>query len=551
MPLALELAAAWTRVLPCEAIAAELRQGTELLRATSTDHLARHASIDLVFDQSWRLLTALERDVLSRLSVFRRGFSVEAARSVAGASLPVLGALADKSLLRKDEARIVLHPLVQQLAAARLGDGEARASTEAAHGLYFHRLLAQLRRAVEYGDREALRQVNAEFANCRTAWHWAIAHERTDLLAMSALTLMRYCDNGGRFHEGLSLLRAAIESLPAHADPRVRPLLLSSAANLECRLDRYSDAHATAAQALTATRATRDHDARLLCLKVLGVSSLFGGRYGDARRYLKQALQHSPASTDPRNAAGVLQNLALIEKALGQYDEALQMNMQALVQYRILGDVACEALCLNNLGAVHFNRGDCESAAMHLESGLALCERHGLLNTRGMILCVLTDVSIKTGDFDQAHACAERAIEVAAQTGSPTLKSLLEMQLTRIAVQRGDLGGARGHLQASLEVATATGLPSYQLAGLARLAEILEAQGEEGCACRILAFAVEHPAIDPADRAEMRGRLAQRGISTNALPAWPGLELEPLVHRVVAETPIAYAPLIALLRGPR
>ena len=106
-------------------------------------------------DQSWRLLTAAEREALSRLSVFQGGFSAEAARSIAAAPLPVLGALADKSLLRKDGARIFLHPLVQQLSALRLNDGESRESTEKAHALYFHRLMAQLRRGVENGDRDA------------------------------------------------------------------------------------------------------------------------------------------------------------------------------------------------------------------------------------------------------------------------------------------------------------------------------------------------------------------------------------------------------------
>ena len=120
LPLALELAASWTRVLSCAAIAAELRRGTELLQAVDAAQPARHASMDVVFDHSWRLLTPVERDALARLSVFRGGFSAEAARAVAGASLPVLGALADKSLLRKDDARIYLHPLVNQFA-----DGEA------------------------------------------------------------------------------------------------------------------------------------------------------------------------------------------------------------------------------------------------------------------------------------------------------------------------------------------------------------------------------------------------------------------------------------------
>ena len=85
-------------------------------------------------------LSPVERDSLSRLSVFRGGFTAEAARAIASARLPVLGALADKSLLRKEEARIFMHPLVQQLAELRLSASDHRESTERAHALYFHRL---------------------------------------------------------------------------------------------------------------------------------------------------------------------------------------------------------------------------------------------------------------------------------------------------------------------------------------------------------------------------------------------------------------------------
>ena len=186
LPLALELAAAWTRVLSCDAIAAELRQGTELLHAVDAAHPARHASIDVVFDQSWRLLSQIERDALSRLSVFHGGFSAEAARAIAGASLPVLGALADKSLLRKEGPRIFLHPLVQQLAAARLGDGPVQAATRAAHAAYFHRLLAQLRPLAEAGDRVALQTIDVEFENCRRAWAWSIVQAQADALRRSS-----------------------------------------------------------------------------------------------------------------------------------------------------------------------------------------------------------------------------------------------------------------------------------------------------------------------------------------------------------------------------
>ncbi len=549
LPLALELAAAWTRVLSCDAIAAELRQGSELLHAEDAAHPARHASIEVVFDQSWRLLSASERDALARLSVFRGGFSAEAARAIAAASLPVLGALVDKSLLQKDGARLSMHPLVQQLAFLRLAAGETREATERAHAAYFHRLLAQQRRVVGGGDREALQAVDREFENCKTAWRWSAAHGETDALAKSVLTLLHFCDHRSRFEEGLSLLRDALDSQSARDDARLEAMLLSAVAHLEYRLDRYPDAEATATRVLAAARGTRDRDAKLQCLKVLGSCALRRGRHGDAKRFFEQALEQAPASIDPRNAAAMLDNLALVEKAMGRYDEALRLSLQSLAQYRRLGDVAGEALCLNNLGALHLAKEEYESADVCLHEGLAIGDRHGLVSTRGFIFANLAEVARKTGRPDSAEDYSRRALEVVQTTGNRGVASWLKQQLVLLALQRGDLTAARSELAAALGIATAIGVPALQLQGVMCFAEVLAAQGEPECARLVLTFAAAHPSTRAPDRDEFRARLAQWGAAPSAAPAWPGLELDELVHRIVVESSIAHAPLIATLRG--
>ena len=546
LPLALELAAAWTRVLSCEAIAAELREGTELLRAVDPARPARHASIELVFDQSCRLLTATERGALSRLSAFRGGFTAEAARAVAGAPLAVIGALVDKSLLRKDGARAFLHPLVHQLAAERLDDGDARTATGAAHAHYYHRLLVQLRRAVEKGDRDGLRQIDADFENCRAAWRWSVASGQAEALARSMPTLLQYCDHRGRFDEGLSLLRDALESGAVRADPRFEPLFTSAVAHLEYRLDRYAEACEAAMRALAATR---DRDTRLQCQKVLGSCCLRLGRLEDARRHYQQALKESPASTDPHNAAATLGNLALVEKALGRYDESLRLAMQSLVQYRRLGNVAGEALCLSQLGTLQMDRGEHDAAATHFKAGLDLCDRHGLVSTRGFILANLTELAMKAGDTDTAESYGHRALEVAALIHNRANVCWLELQFVRIALRRGDPAAARNHLRTSLDIAMAIGRPSLQLAGVCCFAEILVAQGERDCARRVLAFAAGHPSMIPQERDDARERLAKWGAVDAPEPAWPGIELGELIHRIVVETDAAHAPLIASIRG--
>ena len=549
LPLALELAAAWTRVLSCDAIATELRQGTELLHTVDAAQPSRHASIDVVFDQSWRLLSKIEREVLSRLSVFQGGFSADAARAIAGAPLPVLGALADKSLLRKDGARIHLHPLVQQLSAARLGDGPELAATQKAHAAYFHRLLAQLKSAAAAGERAAVQTIDVDFENCRRAWIWSIENNQTDALMRSYATLLDYCDHRGRFEEGLALFRAAIEAPPAQADSRLQALLLSKVAHLEYRLARYADAQASASAALAATRHSRDRAAKTQALTVLATCALQLGRLEEARRYFKQSLDVASHEDKAHSAAVTLDHLALVEKRLGNYAEALRLSSQSLVEHRRLGDRAGEALCLNNLGALSLVTREYEAAGSYLRQSLAICERDGIVSHRAFIFSNLAEIAMRTGDAAAAETHAERAFEVANATGNRGVVSWAKFMVAALAARRGALDAARSALADGLGVVLAIGVPSLKFDAVNCFAEILAAQGEASCARQVLAYAADHPLASQLVRDELRTRLDTFPASASAEPVWPGMELDDLLHRIVVESKIGYAPLVAKLRG--
>ncbi len=548
LPLALELAASWTRVLSCAEIAAELRESTELLRATDATQPARHASIEVVFDQSWSLLTEGERSVLARLSVFRGGFTPEAARAVSGAALPVLGALTDKSLLRRDSRRLSMHPLVQQFAAARLARSTEALATRASHAGYFHRYLEQLRSAADIGEVAALKTIDVEFENFRAAWRFSMQHNAADGVRKSVPTFRQYCDHRGRFQEALAMLTEMQASPTANADVGLQALLLSSIAHLEYRLDRYGDAEATARRGLNLAEQMGNHDATLQCLKVLGACYLRLGRLADAKHFFAQALKQAPAALDPHSAAAVLDNMALVEKNAGRFQTALKLSLRALAEHRRLGSVAGEALCLNNLGALYLDRDDPASAAMYLREGLALCERHGLLNTRALTLTNLTGIAILSGDHDEAQALGKRALEVVESAGNRVLACWLKLQFARLALERGDVGSARSDLGASLAIAIAIGRPSLQIAGVTRFAEILAAQQETASARWVLGLAEHHPRIAGPELDEVRAQYRRLPESDDASAESPSIEFDDLLHRIVAETDVAYAPLIAEFR---
>src|SRR5262249_11094821 len=120
MPLALELAAAWVELLPLAEIAAQIERSADFLATDMHDLPERQRSMRAVFDWSWQLLRPDEQRIFRQLAVFRGGFTIAAAQTVAEASLRSLLRLVEKSLLQIDEGYYKIHELLRQFAAEQL-----------------------------------------------------------------------------------------------------------------------------------------------------------------------------------------------------------------------------------------------------------------------------------------------------------------------------------------------------------------------------------------------------------------------------------------------
>ncbi|RZL98905.1 MAG: tetratricopeptide repeat protein [Variovorax sp.] len=550
LPLALELAAAWARVLPCTAIAAELRAGTELLRADGSTHPPRHASMEVVFEQSWQRLVPAEREVLARLSVFRGGFQAESARAVAAAALPVLSALADKSLLRKDGPRLALHPLVQQLAAHKLGDAQHR-ETRAAHSAYFLHRLAQWQPATETGERGTLKAIDADLENFRVAWQWALAGGPTDAIPGCTTALLKYFDHRGLNEEGLRWLREAAEAPRTQQDAELHVLLESSISHLYYRLDRYAEAESLAAQALDRIDPKQPQSAaRIQALLVLAACALRVGRLDEAQRRYEQLLARVRSEGRPQQIAGALDNLSLVHKRFGRYDDALRLSLESLEQHRRIGHGAGIALCLNNLGSLYISRGEPAAAMAPLREAVALCERDGLANTGAMVQTNLSHAAMYLGDLGAARRHTQLSVEGAVASGNRSVWTWIHSHGARVSVREGDFAASRAALAEGLSTAVALGSPSLLAPGLIAFAELLNAEGHALLARRCLAFFIELPDLSRSDRDEMRAQLTQWGGLPAGAPRWQGMALPELLQRISTEAPQRHAALIAQLQAP-
>ena len=179
LPLGIELAASWVSVLSCAEIADEIERNIDFLATSMRDVPERHRSLRAAFDQSWRLLSGEQQDVLARLSVLRGDFGREAAAAVAGADLRLLSDLVSKSLVRRsDFGRYELHELLRQYAAEKLAAGspDALAATRERHARHYLGVLDERRGAlVGKGVVQARDELRRELDNLRVAAEWAVA----------------------------------------------------------------------------------------------------------------------------------------------------------------------------------------------------------------------------------------------------------------------------------------------------------------------------------------------------------------------------------------
>lgn len=223
VPLGIELAASWVKVLTCQEIVTEITTNLDFLTTSLRDLPARHRSLRAVFAQSWALLSGDGRACFRKLAVFRGGFTREAAEAVANASLGALASLLDKSLLRRiPDGRYEMHELLRQYADERLA-GVPRESdvVRDRHCEHYLGLVQSLEMSLKGAEQKlAITTIQHEMENVRMAWRWACEHGRLEDLRRAAMGMFLFYDMRSRYQAGRDMFRAATRAAEAHLAPR-------------------------------------------------------------------------------------------------------------------------------------------------------------------------------------------------------------------------------------------------------------------------------------------------------------------------------------------
>ena len=426
MPLAIELAASWLHVLSVNEVYDELKKGLDILERDVRDAPERHRSIRAVFDHSWSLLNKNEQEIFMRLSIFRGGFTHEAARQVAGASLKHISGLVNKSILRHDPhtGRLDIHELLRQYAQEQLEKTpQANKTTKESYAAYYADFMQEKWGQIRSPKHiPAVAEIVADIENVRAAWRYYLDEQNAfQLRKFIHAFMMVYWIQGW--------LRGAIE-------------LFSDGVEALALAERDADVQAVRA-------AVMGH---------LGFFMTFVGLADEGYKLTKESIEILEGFEYPIDLAHAYHSLTLAAYYLDRPAEEKEAALRYLKIAEASNDKWLSAYGLWLVSLAELREKNYPESKQYIEASLKLSNE--IENTISLALCYTSfgGLAIHYKDFTDAKKYFSRCLQLSKKLGFRWLSSNAIKYLGQIALSTGDLGEAHKHLTQSLKIAYDLGL---------------------------------------------------------------------------------------------
>ncbi|MBI5290617.1 MAG: tetratricopeptide repeat protein, partial [Chloroflexi bacterium] len=512
LPLAIELAAVWVRQFSCREIADEIARSLDFLATTQKNVPARHRSLQAAFEHSYALLSADEQRAFAWLSVFHGGCEREAAAAITTYQLPVLAALCDKSLIRRDvNGRYSIHELLRQYADGKLrAEPQVFGEAQARHCEYYIGFLGAREDAQnDARQNEARREIAAEIDNIRAAWGWAVAQPQLDVLEPSLESLRVFLENAGWYTEAVKLFGAAAEAERARAgdDSPLLGKLLARQAWFYHRLDRFEAARPLIQQSLMIFRNAQPPlpAEEALCLQCLGNMARAVGDFAQAIEYARQSLSLHRVAGNPRAIAASLNTLGTVHTERGEFEEARRLQEESLAIKREIGDRRGMAIALVNLGNVALAQGQYAEAKPFEREALAIFREIGYPMGEAVSLNNLGVACHMLSEYAEARLLLQECLTLCQELGHRHIAAHALGSLGGVAGALGEYREAWKHTFGALQMAREIGSVSATLFGLVSAAVLLAGQEERERAVEVAALVLHHGAANH----ETKGRADQ------------------------------------------
>ena len=460
LPLAIELAAARTKILPPQALLARLSKRLDVLTSTARDLPARQRTLRGAIEWSYELLDESERRLLARLSIFTGDASLEAIETVCGVDgedvLDGIASLVDKSLVLQlegddQEPRFVMLEMIKEYGRERLiGEGEYEL-VAASHARYFLELTEKAASRLSGPEQGRwLGLLEKEHVNLQSALAWLIRGD-VDEAHRLAHILQWFWWIRGHLSVGRHWLERVL-AVPAQ-DPIKRSRALSSAGALVADLGDMRTAEAYFSEAAQLARENDNTLALAWAVTGLGYVAYRDGEGDKAVRLQEAALRDFNEQGDLRGRTIAMTRLGMLALRTGDFAESDRFHEENLAIRRQMGDTWGIASVLNNLGYNAILQNDPEAALPHLEEALQLFREIGFKEGIGNVLDSLALVASARGDWDRAADLLEECLQVFRSLGYKQAICFVLAQFGRAEIERKNLARGGALLREGLTIA--------------------------------------------------------------------------------------------------
>ena len=384
LPLAIELAAARSKVLSPSAILDRLEQRLDLLTTGPRDAPARQRTLRGAINWSYELLDDRTREVFAALGVFVGGWTLEAAEAVVGAdALDAIAELVDQSLVFRDGERFGMLGIIRAYALEQLAGSGGYDEVRRGHARFFALLTEEAEGGIQGPAQAAwFARLDADAENLRAATAWAVDGGEADTALRLSGGLFRFWAARGAITERREALAAALASGEGSAEPRLNALHAAGVMAAEAGAFTAAESHFTAALDLAREIGARARVGRLE--SNLGTLAMYAGDHDQAVRRYEAGAGISRDLGDPFGLSLVTQNLGIAYDGVGRRHRAIALLEESVTLARRAEDPAHLASALRTLARMLMSEDADRGRAMDLirESltrSLALGDRPGMI----------------------------------------------------------------------------------------------------------------------------------------------------------------------------
>ena len=497
-PLGIELSAAWVATLPCSEIVREIEKNLDFVVSTMRDLPQRHRSLRAVFEHSWQLLSEEQRISFQRLSIFRGGFSRQAAEQVAGVNLTMLAEFMSKSLIRQSvEGRYDIHGLLRQYAQEQLSlDSEEQQAVKENHSRYFAHFLQERRDALDREQTPQLRdEIRPDISNLKDA----VNHAFRVWEEAEALGFMRdFCAfyRSTNYYEGLDVLRKISRGLRDEGiemelgSPRGTMLLAITA--FECAFESSlgsSDHEQVAEDILPILRETELTQELANCLLALGVYRVLCSDYSTAITNLSESTSLFKSFNDLYGLLTSVSWLGWAYKEMGDLDRAGEIFQDAYELCKREGSRLGQAYTLSKLGTWADARHEYEEALGYHQEAQAIFIEFNDIAGQGYALSRMSLSAWGMGDFNEALSFGNTGLVQFESIGHRWGINTSHCRIGFAEVGLGRCESAESHFSRALALAIENQFPAIASYALIGIAAVRNHQKHYARAAELLGFA--------------------------------------------------------------